>query len=113
LFMTPSLPEILGLATRMAQLHSHSTCDASLNSRAPAGGTGIVLRCLRAALSPEHGHIAVNSAVSFSLAHRGRTNSACLRHPAVALTVPTSPLTGLPNLAPRRFHATNPYDQRA
>ncbi len=33
--MTPSLPEILGLATRMAQLDSHPTCDASPKSRAP------------------------------------------------------------------------------
>jgi hypothetical protein len=32
--MTPSLPEILGLATRMAQLHSHPPCDASPKSRA-------------------------------------------------------------------------------
>jgi len=31
--MTPSLPEILGLATRMAQLDSHPTCDASPKSR--------------------------------------------------------------------------------
>ena len=35
MFMTPSLPEILGLATRMAQLDSHPTCDASAKSRAP------------------------------------------------------------------------------
>jgi hypothetical protein len=35
LFMTPSLPGILGLATRMAQLDSHPTCDASPKSRAP------------------------------------------------------------------------------
>ena len=33
--MTPSLPEILRLATRMAQLDSHPTCDASPKSRAP------------------------------------------------------------------------------
>jgi hypothetical protein len=32
--MTPGLPEILGLATRMAQLDSRSTCDASLKSHA-------------------------------------------------------------------------------
>ncbi len=35
LFMAPSLPEILGLTTRMAQLDSHPTCDASRISRAP------------------------------------------------------------------------------
>jgi hypothetical protein len=35
LFVTPSLPEILGLATRMAQLDSQPTCDASPKSRAP------------------------------------------------------------------------------
>jgi hypothetical protein len=35
LFMTPSLPEILGLATRVAQLNSPSTCDASPKSRVP------------------------------------------------------------------------------
>ena len=34
MFMTPGLPEILGLATRMAQLDSHETCDASPKSRA-------------------------------------------------------------------------------
>ena len=32
--MTPGLPEILGLATRMSQLDSHTTRDASPNSRA-------------------------------------------------------------------------------
>ena len=35
MFMTPSLPEILGLATRLAQLDSHPTCHASRKSRAP------------------------------------------------------------------------------
>ena len=33
--MTPSLPDILGLATRMAQLGSHPSCDASPKSRTP------------------------------------------------------------------------------
>ena len=35
LFMTPSLPNMLGLATRRAQLDCHSTCDASPKRRAP------------------------------------------------------------------------------
>jgi hypothetical protein len=35
LFVTPNLPWILGLATRMAQLDCHSTCDTSPKSCAP------------------------------------------------------------------------------